>query len=225
MALSLFSEIRLLLGKEWKSEFRRKDHFAALVIYLLSTLFICYLSFEKVADGQTWGALLWVTGLFTSFNAMHKALDSSHHPQLLHLYTLARPTAVIISRCIYHAIQIAALNVCSLLLFLLFFGDSVLGKLDWGQLITGLVLGSTGLGITLTFVASLAQRTGNGVGLMAILGFPLVIPLLITIVKFTRLAIEGVTWASNGYQLMLLVVLNVLAMVLAYLLFPYLWRE
>jgi len=115
--------------------------------------------------------------------------------------------------------------VFSLLLFLLFFGDAVLLKLDWSQLIIGLTLGSTGLGITLTFVASLAQRTGNGIGLMAILGFPLIVPLLVTIVKFTRLAIEGVTWATNAYQLMLLIVLNVLAVVLSYLLFPYLWRE
>ena len=225
MVVNTVREIKILLQKEWKSEFRQKEHFAALVIYLLSTIFICYLSFEKISDGQTWGALLWVTGLFTSFNAMHKALDSAHQPQLLHLYTLATPGAVILSKCLYHAAQIAVLNVFSLVLFLLFFGDAVLIKMDWGQLITGLILGSTGLGTMLTFVASLAQRTGQGVGLMAILGFPLVVPLLITIVKFTRLAIEGVTWATNGYQLMLLIVLNVLAIVLSYLLFPYLWRE
>jgi heme exporter protein B len=225
MDLTIFREVQVLLKKEWRSQFRQKDHFAALVIYLLSTVFICYLSFEKINDAQTWGALLWISGLFTAFNAMHKALDSAHQPQILHLYTLAKPGAVILSKCIYHAVQIALLNVFSLLLFLLFFGDAVLLKLDWSQLIIGLTLGSTGLGITLTFVASLAQRTGNGIGLMAILGFPLIVPLLVTIVKFTRLAIEGVTWATNAYQLLLLIVLNVLAVVLSYLLFPYLWRE
>jgi heme exporter protein B len=223
--MTLAREIQLLLQKEWRSEFRQKSHFAALLIYLLSTVFICYLAIEKINDSQTWGALLWISGLFTAFNAMHKALDSANQAQLIHLYTLARPTAVILSKCLYNALQIALLNATSVLLFLLFFGDRLLDKIDWTQLVVGLTLGSTGLGITLTFVASLAQRTGNGVGLMAILGFPLVVPLLVTIVRFTQLAIDGVTWATNGYQLMLLVVLNVLGIVLSYMLFPYLWRE
>jgi heme exporter protein B len=86
-------------------------------------------------------------------------------------------------------------------------------------------LGSTGLGLALTFVAGIAFKSEGGVGLVAILGFPVIMPLLITIVRHTTAALEGASATQNGLNLMVLLVLNVVSFVLSYVLFPYLWRE
>jgi len=61
--------------------------------------------------------------------------------------------------------------------------------------------------------------------LVAILGFPIIMPLLITIVRHSTGAIEGVSMFQNSLNLLVLLVLNVLSFVLSYVLFPYLWRE
>lgn len=219
------SAFKALWQKEWLLEMRQKHALAGISMYVLSTVFVCYLSVETLESERVWGGLLWLTGLFTSFNAMQKTFQQDGPGTQLYLYSLASPRSIILAKSLYNAVLTAALNIFSLVFFLLFFGDQVLGKADFYQLAAGLFLGSTGLGITLTFVSGLAYKSGTGVGLMAILGFPVVIPLLITIVRFTTGALVGLTWLENGFSLLILLILNGAALLLSLLLFPYLWRE
>lgn len=219
------SAFTALFAKELKLELRQKHTLAGIIMYVLATVFVCYLSFEKIEAPRIWGALMWVTGVFTAFNAMQKAFASDGHGTQLYLYSIAHPRQVILAKSLYNALLVAVLNVISLTFFLLFFGGDAIADADFGQLMLGLILGSTGLGLALTFVASLAFKSGNGVGLVAILGFPVIIPLLITIVRHTTFAIEGMSYLQNSLNLLILVVLNLLSFVLAFILFPYLWRE
>lgn len=219
------SQIRALWRKELMLEWRQKHALAGIAMYVLSTVFVCYLSIETIDSQRVWGGLVWLTGLFTSFNAMQKAFQQDGGGAQLYLYSLASPRAVIIAKSTYNALLIAGLSLFSLLFFLLFFGDKVLEGTDFYQLAVGLILGSTGLGITLTFISGLAFKSGAGVGLVAILGFPVVIPLLITMVRFTTGALIGLSWLENGFSLLVLIILNASSMLLSLLLFPYLWRE
>lgn len=206
-------------------EWRQKHALAGIAMYVLSTVFVCYLSIETIDSERVWGGLVWLTGLFTSFNAMQKAFQQDGGGTQLYLYTLASPKSIILAKATYNALLIAGLTLFSLIFFLLFFGDRVLQGTDFSQLTLGLLLGSTGLGITLTFISGLAFKSGTGVGLVAILGFPVVIPLLITMVRFTTGALIGLTWLENGLNLLVLIILNASSLLLSLLLFPYLWRE
>lgn len=206
-------------------ELRQKHALAGVLLYVLATIFVCYLGFQSVESAKTWGALLWTTGLFTAFNAMQKTFVSDTAGTHLYMYTLANPAHIILAKSIYNALFIALLNVISVLFFYLFFGTAALAEADGMQFIFGLLLGSTGLGFALTFVAGIAFRSGSGIGLVAILGFPVIIPLLITMVNYTTLALEGAPPSANSLNLVVLLVLNVVSFALSYMLFPYLWRE
>ena len=219
------SAFTALWKKEVRQELRQKHALAGVAMYVLATVFVCYLSFETIETERVWGGLVWITGLFTAFNAMQKTFQQEGGGTQLYLYTLASPRAVMLSKALYNAMLVAILNLVSLAFFLLFFGDKMLADIDIVQFALGMILGSSGLGITLTFVSGLAYKSGTGVGLVAILGFPLVIPLLITIVRFTTGAILGMTWLENGLNLLVLIILNGTSLLLSLLLFPYLWRE
>ena len=78
---------------------------------------------------------------------------------------------------------------------------------------------------SLTLVSGIVSRANNSAALVAILAFPLLFPLLITIIHFTKNAIDGLGWAVNEPLLIVLVSLNTIILLLSYLLFPYLWRE
>ncbi len=214
-----------LLRKEVMLEWRQKHALAGVILYVLATVFVCYLGFQRIESVKTWGVLLWVTGVFTAFNAMQRSFSSETAGTQLYLYTLADPRHIILSKAIYNAVFVALLNLISVFFFLLFFGTDVLGSVDWMQFLLGLLLGSTGLGLALTFVAGIAFKSEGGVGLLAILGFPIIMPLLITIVRHSTAALEGASSTANGLNLMVLLVLNVVSFVLSYVLFPYLWRE
>jgi heme exporter protein B len=219
------SAFTALWKKEVRQELRQKHALAGVAMYVLATVFVCYLSFETIETERVWGGLVWITGLFTAFNAMQKTFQQEGGGTQLYLYTLASPRAVMLSKALYNAMLVAILNLVSLAFFLLFFGDKMLADIDLVQFALGMILGSSGLGITLTFVSGLAYKSGTGVGLVAILGFPVVIPLLITIVRFTTGAILGMTWLENGLNLLVLIILNGSSLLLSLLLFPYLWRE
>jgi heme exporter protein B len=219
------SAFTALWKKEVRQELRQKHALAGVAMYVLATVFVCYLSFETIETERVWGGLVWITGLFTAFNAMQKTFQQEGTGTQLYLYSLASPRAVMLSKALYNAMLVAILNLVSLTFFLLFFGDKMLADIDIVQFALGMILGSSGLGITLTFVSGLAYKSGTGVGLVAILGFPVVIPLLITIVRFTTGAILGMTWLENGLNLLVLIILNGSSLLLSLLLFPYLWRE
>lgn len=214
-----------LLKKEIRLELRQKHALAGVGMYVLATVFVCYLSLETLESQRLWGGLIWITGLFTAFNAMQKTFQQEGGGTQLYLYTLASPRSVILSKALYNALLVSVLNTASLLFFLLFFGEKAFVDANLSQFVLGLLLGSTGLGFTLTFISGLAYKSGSGVGLVAILGFPVIIPLLITIVRFTTGALLGLTWLENGLNLLVLVILNASSLLLSLLLFPYLWRD
>jgi heme exporter protein B len=218
-------EVSALFHKELQLELRQKHTLAGIVLYVLSTVFVCYLALQNLDSGRAWAGLIWITGLFTAFNAMQKTFVQEGQAVHLYLYTLAHPRNIILAKSLYNALLVAFLNLTSIFFFLLFFGQSAFTNADLVQFLAGLVLGSTGLGVALTFVAGLAYKADQGIGLVGILGFPLLIPLLITIVRFTTHALEGGSWSGNGLQLLVLIVLNLASFLLALLLFPYLWRD
>lgn len=219
------NSLTALLKKELMLEWRQKHALAGVILYVLATVFVCYLGFQRIESAKVWGVLLWITGVFTAFNAMQRSFSTETMGTQLYLYTLAEPRFIILAKAIYNALFVAVLNLTSVFFFMLFFGMDVLESVDWMQFLLGLFLGSTGLGLSLTFVAGIAFKSEGGVGLVAILGFPIIMPLLITIVRHSTAALEGASATSNGLNLMVLLVLNVVSLVLSYVLFPYLWRE
>ncbi|MFN7329932.1 MAG: ABC transporter permease, partial [Bacteroidota bacterium] len=60
-----------LLRKELKLELRRKSVIAGLSLYLVSTVFIYYLSIgfnRQVVNPLVWSAIFWATLLFSAIN-------------------------------------------------------------------------------------------------------------------------------------------------------------
>jgi heme exporter protein B len=214
-----------LIGKEWRLEWRQKHALAGVVLFVLATAFVCYLALGRIDATDTWGALVWISAVFTSINAMQKSFQNESGGAHLYLYTLAPARTIILSKILYNALLIAALNLFNLFFFILFFGTEAFSQADTGQFVCGFLIGSAGLATALTFIAGLAFRSGAGTGLVAILGFPVIMPLLITSVRFSKGALEGLSWSDNGLSLLVLIVLNVALLILALVLFPYLWRD
>ena len=60
---------------------------------------------------------------------------------------------------------------------------------------------------------------------MAILSFPLLVPLLITAQHLSEMAAPGADMAGYGAYVAALLALDAMIAALCYLLFPYLWRD
>jgi hypothetical protein len=117
-----------MLWKEWTLELRKKHALFGVVVYVLAAVYVCYLSLEEVVEIELWAALFWISALFASFNAMQRAFLAETGGQALYLYTLASPRSIVLSKSVYNALQLAFLNVLSLVFFVLFFWYRSLGR-------------------------------------------------------------------------------------------------
>ena len=160
--------------------------------------------------------------LFASVNAISKSFAQESQGKLLYLYTLTNPRAIIIAKIIYNSGLLVVLTLATTLFYSLFLGN-VIG--DLAQFIIVAIAGSMGLASVLTLVSAIAAKTNNNVSLMAILSFPIILPLLITIIHASKNAIDDLGWSVNCKYIIVLLALNALIAVLSYLLFPYLWRD
>jgi heme exporter protein B len=214
----------VLLKKEWLLERRQQHAIAGILIYIISTVFVCFLLVEKVENPRIWSALLWITCLFTAFSTMQKTFQSESDGVMVYLHTLVSPRQLILSKTIYNSILVAVLNLFCLLLFAIFLGKEALKDANLTLLFSGILLGSAGLGATLTFIAGLSHKAGSN-GLVPVLGFPVVIPNLITLVGSTTSALNGEGTGENSLHFVILVALLVASTLLSLVLFPYLWRD
>jgi heme exporter protein B len=214
-------QIPVLITKELLLEWRSKYAIGGILLYVLSTVFVVYNGFIRVAP-QTWNALFWIITLFTSVNAVTKSFVAKNGNRQLYYYTIADPTAVIFSKIIYNAFLLLGLNLLTYAVFGLVAGDPVRDK--W-LFLGGLCLGSLGMGGALTLVSAIAAKARNTSTLMAILSFPIIIPILVSLIKITASAIGLITDTSVGEDLWILAIIDAMLLALAYLLFPYLWRD
>jgi heme exporter protein B len=217
----LLKQIKYLILKEAQLEMRNKYALGGILLYVVSTVFVSYLSFKKIINPATWNALFWIILLFASINAVAKSFINETRGRLLYTYTLASPQAVITAKIIYNSFLLCVLSLLCLLVYMLFIGNIVQ---DFSLFLITLLLGSFGFSSLLTMVSAIASKTNNNFTLMAILSFPIIMPLLMVLIKLSKNAIDGLeVWDINS--LLILLFLNVIIIASSYLLFPYLWRD
>ena len=218
----MLKEIAALLQKEILLEWRQRYAFSGILLYVVSTVFVCYLSFKNIIDVSSWNALFWIIILFASVNATAKSFLQEAKGRMLYYYTLSSPQAFILSKIIYNAILMELLSIICLGFYSLFMGN-VVENLPLFLLV--LSLGSIGISSLLTMVSAIASKANNNFTIMAILAFPIIMPILITIIKLSMNTIDGTDFYYNLKYFSVIFSLDVIVLILAYLLFPYLWKD
>ena len=204
---------------------RQRAAWGGMLLYVVSAVYVCFLAVKNGLGTATWNALFWVILLFAAFNALARSFQREDNSRQLYLYTLVDPRSVVMARTLYNAATMMILSLLSLVFFVLFLGDGALDNADLGLFILAVVLGGIGFAAVLTLVSAIAARAGNGLGLMAILGFPIVLPMLLAVMRASKLSLDGVAWSVSSTYFGGIVLLVVITVTLAWVLFPYLWRD
>jgi heme exporter protein B len=86
-------------------------------------------------------------------------------------------------------------------------------------------LGGVSFATVFTMVSGISSKTGNSSTLMAILSFPVIIPLLIVLIKLSQNALMGLERSISYREIAVLLAINIITVTVSLLLFPYLWRD
>ncbi|WP_316765308.1 heme exporter protein CcmB [Pedobacter frigiditerrae] len=220
--MQIANQIKHLIKKEMLLEWRNKYALNGVLLYVVSTVFVCYLSFVTV-EKLTWNALFWIIMLFASINAVAKSFLQESKGRHLYIYTLVSPISLIIAKTVYNSLLMIVLTIIALLFYSMVFEPPK--EIDLLMYLVAAIVGSLSFATIFTMVSAIASKAGNGGMLMAILSFPVIIPVLIVLVKLAKNAIDGLDRSVSLDDVGLLLLINAMVMGVSLILFPYLWRD
>jgi heme exporter protein B len=186
-----------------------------------STIFVLYLAMGQ-PESNVWNGLFWMIQLFICINAVAKSFLAESRGRMLYFYSIAGSRDFIISKLLFNVLMMMAMSLSSWILFSILLGNPVIRV--WSFLGINL-LGGISLSLIFTFLSAIAARAQQNAALMAIMGFPLIIPQLMLLIRLSNIVFSDVLQGGIGQIVVLLVALDALVIVLSVILFSFLWKD
>jgi heme exporter protein B len=211
-----------LLKKDILLELRQKHTFYGILLYIASTIFVLQLSVSDL-ESNVWVGLFWVIQLFVCVNAVAKSFLQESKGRMLYYYSIASPAEFIIAKMIYNIVIMLFMSLLSLVLFFIFLNNPVSNTLQFVGIV---LLGGGSISLVFSLMSAIAAKAQQNAALVAILGFPVILPQLMLLMRISKTAFnevfrEGVVLQLTG----LIIGLDGLIIAMAIVLFPYLWKE
>jgi heme exporter protein B len=215
------SRILSLVQKDLLLETRQQYTLYGILLYIASTIFVVYLSMGQPED-HVWNGLFWVIQLFVCVNAVAKSFLQESKGRMLYFYTIAGARDFVLAKLVFNSLLMLVMSLLSLAVFTLLLGNPLENAL---QFVFISCLGGVSLGLVFTFLAAIAARAQQQSALIAIMGFPVIIPQLLLLMKISSSAFSSVIQAGWWQMVLLLAGLDILVIALAVILFPFLWKD
>jgi heme exporter protein B len=219
--LKSIHHIIALLKKDLLLEIRQQYTFYGIVLYVASTIFVLYLAMAQPEE-KVWNGLFWMIQLFICVNAVAKSFLAESRGRMLYFYTIAGARDFVLAKLIFNSVLMMLMSIVSLLLFQLLMGNPLENPFRFIGIVC---LGGFSLSLVFTFLAAIAARAQQNAALMAILGFPLIIPQVLLLMRISSTAFADVLQAGFSNIVFLLIALDFLVIALAVILFPFLWKD
>lgn len=217
--------VQSVLLKDWHSELRTRYAISALIMFVVTTVSIILFSLgSEGASPDALSGMLWVVVFFASMSGLSRTfVMEEERGTSLTLRLLAPPSAILFGKLLFNLVLATGLNVLSVLLYSAFISGFVVKT--YSIFVLTIVLGSIGLATASTIIAAIIAKANTKGTLYPVLSFPILLPLLLTVINATRLASEGAFFEEAAGEFQVLISYIVVIIVTSYLLFDYIWKD
>ena len=173
-------------------------------------------------ETDVWNGLFWMIQLFICVNAVAKSFLAEGKGRMLYFYSIAGARVFILAKLLFNAMLMVVMSLANWLLFSILLGNPVINPVSF----LGInLLGGVSLSLVFTFLSAIAARAQQNAALMAIMGFPIIIPQLMLLIKISNIVFATVLQGGLWGVVLLLVGMDLLVVALAIVLFPFLWKD
>lgn len=134
----------------------------------------------------------------------------------------ASPTEIFAGKLIFNLVLTFILNFLILILFILITEYNIKNPVLF---ISVLSLGNVGLVAASTIIAAIISKANSKGTLYPVLSFPVLLPLLLTVINATKLASAGINPGEIMGEIQILVSYTVVVITASVLLFPFVWED
>lgn len=228
--MSAFSRITTLVRKEFILEWKQKYALMGILLYALTMVFVMSLAFSGKMEFPVWNILFWTLLLFVAVNAIARSFMGESQAQMYYIYNLAGPREILAAKLIYNCLLMILLSLLTFIFLRIFsavkpIDPSIPIYPDFIQFCVGVLLSSIAFAANLTLVSAIAAKARNAATLMAVLGFPLLVPQLLMSIGAGKNALAGYPWNESAGQMLFSACFFVIITFVSFILFPFLWRD
>lgn len=214
-----------LFKKDWQSELRTRYAINALAMFILVTISVILFSIgqERISQYLT-GGLLWVVIFFSAMSGLSRAFVSEEERgTTLTLQLIAAPSTIFNGKLIFNIILVFLMNIAITFLFSVLFESFVINNAL--LFLISFIFGNFGIAISSTIIAAIISKAGSKGTLYPVLSFPILLPLILTLLELTKFAIDGDPLSDALIEIFVLVCYDVIMLTASYLLFDFIWKE
>ena len=215
--------------KDLKLELRSRYAINMLLMFVLSAILVVLFAVGREDIGtKVQAGLLWIVILFSAAVGLGRAfIAEEERGTVLLLQLNTRGSMVYAGKLVFNFLLVLGVNLVSLGVFLVLLSVEVALP---GLLLLTLVLGALGLAGATTLLAAIIARTASRGPLLPVLLFPLLIPLLLSVIQATHNSFSGGVpgtdgWTASLNALLALVGFAGVVITASVLLFDYVWND
>jgi heme exporter protein B len=214
-----------LFKKDLYSELRTRYAVNALVMFILVTISVILFSIgnERITNYLT-GGMLWVVIFFSAMSGLSRVFVSEEERgTVLTLQLIASPTTVFLGKLVFNLILVFSMNLVITVLFSILFDSFVIKNLL--LFFYSFVLGNIGIAVSSTIIAAIIAKAGSKGTLYPVLSFPILLPLVLTLLELTKLSMDGVPVYDAFVELAVLFCYDGIMATASFLLFDFIWKD
>jgi heme exporter protein B len=214
-----------VLYKDLLLEVRTRYGINTLVLFVLISVALTLFSLAgEVLRQEIIAALFWNTVFFAAMVALQRGFVSEAEQRTaLFLALSAPPTAVFLGKLFYNLALALVVNLLVAWLYILTLNLEIF---NWAIFLATLLLGSIGAAASLTLISAIVASATSKGGLFAVLSFPILLPLILLVVRATKIStMEDAPLARAETELQLLGAYATIMLTASLMLFDYVWEE
>ena len=214
-----------VVSKDVRSELRTRYAMNALLMFVVTSVAtILFALREDEVSTDVLSGMFWVVIFFTAMSGLSRIFVSEEERgTTMTLQLVASPSVVYFGKLIFNCGLTLALSSAVTILYVAVFPAFVIKSM--AIFLLTIFLGSLGFAAAATIIAAIIAKANTKGTLYPVLSFPILIPLLMTVMKSTARALDGEIFTAALSEFQILASYLMIMIAGSYLLFDYVWKE
>ncbi len=220
----LVSKAFAVYAKDMRLELRTRYALNAILMFGITTLAVVSFSLgQSGLSPKLLAALFWVIMFFSAMSGLAQVfIREEETGTALALRLTADPDPIYVGKLLFNFTLLSTMTVIVTPLFFIFTDAPTANLL---RFVLVLLLGVIGLCGATTLVAAIIAKASVKGALFSVLSFPILMPLLISLVSASQKTFEGQDFGNIAAELQFLLAYAVIMITASVLLFKFVWQE
>ncbi|HEX9007015.1 MAG TPA: heme exporter protein CcmB [Bacteroidota bacterium] len=217
--------VAAIFRKDWESELRTRYAISALLMFVITTISIILFSLgSEGAKPDVLSGMLWVVVFFSAMSGLSRTfVMEEERGTSMTLQLVAPSSAVYFGKLLFNLVLVTGLDILTVALYALFINGFIIKTAS--IFVVTVALGGVGFAAASTIIAAIIARASTKGTLYPVLSFPILLPLLLTVINATRLSSDGALFEEAFGEFQVLISYIVVVIAVSTLLFEFVWKD